>query len=244
MSRLCITYWDLVEIMNKEIDSVEKPFDHNIGWKSRSVAEHYDERRFTSLGGRLYDRMEKHAVAACLNTAVQLMPVNTVLDLACGTGRMSKFLAARGYRVTCGDVSDEMLGVAKRRLSQAGFNGVTFFQLDIYNTGQADGSYDCVSAFRLFQHLTSEQRARALREMARISRRFVLVNVMYTSAYYRFVTRLRHMLGRYTTRYTSSQLQIDYELDYAGLRIVKSVFAQSGFNGNRVLLMEKVARHG
>lgn len=230
--------------MNKDSDSAEQPFNHNTGWKSKSVAEHYDERRFTSLGGRLYDRMEKRAVAACLDAAAQITPVNGVLDLACGTGRMSEFLAARGYRMTCGDVSDEMLGVAKRRLGQAGFNDVTFLQLDIYATGQVDGSHDCVSAFRLFQHLTSEQRARALREMARVSRRFVLVNVMYTSAYYGLVTRLRHVLGRYTTRYTSSQWEIDRELDYAGLKMVKSVFAQPGFNGNRVLLMEKVEKRG
>lgn len=230
--------------MNKDTGSAGRPFDHNTGWKSRSVAEHYDERRFTSLGGRLYDRMEKHVVATCLEAAARIVPVNTVLDLACGTGRMSEFLAARGYKMTCGDVSEEMLGVAKRRLSQAGFTDVTFLQLDIYGTGQADGSHDCVSAFRLFQHLTSEQRAKALREMARVSRRFVLVNVMYTSAYYGLVTRLRRALGRYTTRYTSSQSQIDQELDYAGLKIAKSAFTQPGFNGNRVLLLEKNARHG
>lgn len=225
--------------MSKDIGSSSRPFDHNTDWKSKAVAEHYDERRFTSLGGRLYDGMEKHAVTACLDVAQKISPITTLLDLACGTGRMSEFLASRGYRLTCGDISDEMIGVARRRLAAGGFGHVDFLKLDIYQTGQADAAFDCVTAFRLFQHLTSEQRARALREMARVSRRFVLVNVMHTSAYYGVVRKLRLALGRYTTRYTSTQAEVDQELDYAGLRVVKSVFTQPGFNGNRVLLMEK-----
>jgi ubiquinone/menaquinone biosynthesis C-methylase UbiE len=229
--------------MSKDNDSTAHPFNHNTGWKSRSVAEHYDERRFTSFGGWLYDRMEKHVVASCLDAGQKIAPINSVLDLACGTGRMSEYLATRGYQLACGDISEEMLGVAKKRLSLAGFNDVVFFQLDIYKTGQADGSHDCVTAFRLFQHLTSEQRGQALREMARVSRRFVLVNMMYTSAYYRFVTKLRRILGRYTTRYTSSRSEIDQEVGYAGLRIVKSVFTQPGFNGDLVLLLEKSEGH-
>jgi ubiquinone/menaquinone biosynthesis C-methylase UbiE len=230
--------------MSKDIDPPSRPFDHNTDWKSKTVAEHYDERRFTSLGGRLYDRMEKRAVASCLDVAQKISPVSTLLDLACGTGRMSEFLASRGYQLTCGDIADEMIGVAKRRLASVGFGHVNFLKLDIYQTGQAGAAFDCVTAFRLFQHLTSEQRAKALREMARVSRRFVLVNVMHTSAYYEAVRKLRLALGRYTTRYTSSQSEVDEELNYAGLRVVRSVFTQPGFNGNRVLLMEKSEESG
>jgi ubiquinone/menaquinone biosynthesis C-methylase UbiE len=230
--------------MSKDIGSSPRPFDHNTDWKSKTVAEHYDERRFTSLGGRLYDRMEKRAVASCLDLAQKISPVSTLLDLACGTGRISEFLASRGYRLTCGDISEEMIGVAKKRLASGGFDQIQFLKLDIYQTGQSDETYDCVTAFRLFQHLTSEQRAKALREMARISRRFVLVNVMHTSAYYGAVRKLRLALGRYTTRYTSTQSEVDQELNYAGLRIVRSVFTQPGFNGNRVLLMEKSEENG
>lgn len=226
--------------MDKNTELGTQPFDHNTGWRSRTVAENYDERRFTSLGGRLYDKMEKRAIAACLDVAQQHSRIKTILDLACGTGRISEFISARGYQLTCGDISDEMLSVAKRRLDSAGAD-VTFLKLDVYKIDQPSAHFDCVSAFRLFQHLTSEQRGQALREMARVSRRFVLVNVMHTSAYYEAVRTLRRILRRYTTRYTSSQAETDRELSYAGLRIVKSVFTQAGFNGNRVLLLEKNA---
>jgi ubiquinone/menaquinone biosynthesis C-methylase UbiE len=227
--------------MSKNTEFKSSQFDHNTGWKSRAVAEEYDGRRFTSLGGTLYDRMEKRAIAECLDVAGKISPIEVVLDLACGTGRISELLAKRGYRLTCGDISDEMLRVAQRRLTSAGFEEVKFLKADIYKIEQPTTSFDCVTAFRLFQHLTSEQRARALREMARISRRFVLVNVMHTSTYYGAVRKLRQALGRYTTRYTSTQAETDQEVGHAGLRIVKSLFTQPGFNGNRVLLLEKTS---
>jgi ubiquinone/menaquinone biosynthesis C-methylase UbiE len=227
--------------MNEGTHTEKQVFNHNTGWKSAEVAERYDERRFTSVGGRMYDRMEKRAIAACLDVAQQVAPIEAMLDLACGTGRISEFLAARGYRLTCGDISDQMLDVAKRRLKAAGADRVTFVHADIYQVEQPAASFDCVCAFRLFQHLTSDQRACALREMARISRRFVLVNVMYTSAYYGAIRKLRRRLGRYTTRYTSSQSEIHRELDHSGLRLVKSILTQPGFNGDRVLLLEKKA---
>jgi ubiquinone/menaquinone biosynthesis C-methylase UbiE len=227
--------------MNKN-GGVESPrFDHNTGWKSRSVAEAYDGQRFASLGGKLYDRMEKRAIAECLAVAERMSPIAAVLDLACGTGRISELLAKRGYRLTCGDISDEMLRVAQERLTSAGFGDVKFMKADIYKIEQPTTSFDCVTAFRLFQHLTSEQRARALHEMARVSRRFVLVNVMHTSMYYGAVRRLRQALGRYTTRYTSTQAETNQEIGRAGLRIVKSIFTQPAFNGDRVLLLEKTA---
>jgi ubiquinone/menaquinone biosynthesis C-methylase UbiE len=228
--------------MTRDVKSDASVFNHNTAWQSQSVAEHYDARRFTSVGGRVYDSMEKRAIASCLRAAQALSPVKSVLDLACGTGRISEFLATSGYRLTCGDISEEMLAVAKQRLLSAGVDGTSFLKVDIYATGQAAGSFDCVTAFRLFQHLTSDERARALREMARLSRRFVLVNVMFTSPYYEVIRTLRRALRRYTTRYTSTQHQIDTEMQLAGLRIVESCFTQPGFNGDRVLLMEKIAQ--
>ena len=225
--------------MTRDVKSDAGVFNHNTAWQSQSVAEHYDARRFTSFGGRVYDSMEKRAIATCLRAAQALSPIKSVLDLACGTGRISAFLATNGFRLTCGDISEEMLAVAKQRLHSAGIDDASFLRVDIYATGQAAGSFDCVTAFRLFQHLTSDERARALREMARLSRRFVLVNVMFTSPYYETIRTLRRALGRYTTRYTSTQSQIDSEMQFAGLRIVESRFTQPGFNGDRVLLLEK-----
>ena len=213
--------------------------DHTRGWQSTKVAEAYDARRFRSLGGRLYDRLEKKAIERLLNVAEAKAPIGNMLEMACGTGRISELLASRGYTLTCGDVSREMEEVARRRLASQPNRNVQLKILDIYAIAEPDEAFDCACAFRLFQHLTTDERARALRELARVSRKFVLVNVMYTSPYYGFVRRVRQVLGRYTTRYTSSRDEIQAELRFAGLKLVQSVFTQPGFNGNLVLLAEK-----
>jgi len=218
----------------------ERPgnFDHTQAWQNSDVAEQYDARRFQSLGGRLYDSREKKVIGRLLSLAEQRGRIHDVLEMACGTGRISELLASRGYELTCGDVSREMQEVAQRRLANA--RSKAFFKvLDIYAIAAPDASFDCVCAFRLFQHLTSDERARALREMARVSRRFVLVNVMYTSPYYGAVRRLRQALGRYTTRYTSSSEDIRAELRFADLKLLRAAFTQTLFNGNLVLLAEK-----
>jgi len=44
-----------------------------------------------------------------------LIPVHTVLDLACGTGTLSCLLAERGYGVTAVDASEDMLAVAQQK---------------------------------------------------------------------------------------------------------------------------------
>jgi len=183
--------------------------------------------------------MEKRAISMLLDSAQANGGIHNVLELACGTGRISELLASRGFQLTCGDISEEMLDAAKQRLHGLPNAQVDFTTLDIYNLSQYDSQFDCVCCFRLFQHLTTEERSKALREMAKATKRYVLINVMYTSAYYGLLRKVRKVLGRYITRYTSSDEEITRELEYAGLRKVAQKLSQPGFNGNLILLLEK-----
>ena len=223
----------------QKAEKVERQFDHNRAWQSVAVADGYDQRRFSSLGGRAYDAMEKRCISILLDRAEASAQVDKVLEVACGTGRISELLATRGFELTCGDISEQMLDTAKSRLHPLTQRPI-FTSLDIYNLGPFESEYDCVCCFRLFQHLASDEREKALRQMAKASRRFVLLNVMYTSVYYGMLRKLRRVLGRYTTRYTSSETEIIQELEFAGLRKIACKFSQPGFNGNLILLLEKI----
>jgi SAM-dependent methyltransferase len=76
-----------------------------------------------------------------LDELAQGLPINgDVLELACGTGQWTRFLASRGYRVTAVDAAPEMLAVARERV--VGLD-VEFVQADLF-TWSAPRRFDTV----------------------------------------------------------------------------------------------------
>ena len=62
---------------------------------------------------RWADYLEKHFARSRL-------PIRTVLDLACGTGSLTRVLAERGYEMIGADLSQEMLAQAAEKCRGAG----------------------------------------------------------------------------------------------------------------------------
>ena len=78
-----------------------------------------------------------------------------VLDLGCGTGRMTLELARRGYDMTGVDYSEEMLAVARTNAEAEGLDGILwlsqdFAELDLYGT--VDLAVSCLDCLN---HITS-----------------------------------------------------------------------------------------
>ena len=93
------------------------------------------------------------------NNAVK--KVESVLDVACGTGDMAVSLAERGCTVTGIDLSEEMLAIAKRKVESGKWKVA-----DAENLPFAEGEFDavtCAFGVRNFVHL--EQ---GLSEMLRV----------------------------------------------------------------------------
>ncbi len=92
-------------------------------------------RSFTLIA-QYYDRlMSQVDYGAWCNYITEIFaqarrPVQDVLDLACGTGNLTRELLARGYRVVGLDASEEMLAVAREKLP-----GVEFFLGDFLSWG-------------------------------------------------------------------------------------------------------------
>lgn len=67
--------------------------------------------------------------------------VKRILEVACGTGSHTKLLTKRGYQVTGIDLSEEVLEIARKKISR----GVTFVQGDMRNLNAIiEGEYDAV----------------------------------------------------------------------------------------------------
>jgi SAM-dependent methyltransferase len=92
-------------------------------------------------------------LAAVLDAAgVQISPADTVVDVGCGAGRLSRAIAGRAGRVIGIDVSPEML--AKARELNADLEHVTWVSGDGTSlAGIDDGIADAVVSHVVFQHI-------------------------------------------------------------------------------------------
>jgi 2-polyprenyl-3-methyl-5-hydroxy-6-metoxy-1,4-benzoquinol methylase len=126
------------------------------------------------------DRRERRAILQALTC----VPAGaSILDLPCGTGRLTALLVEQGLRVTGADSSAAMVAVARRSWSEVSAVGrvrtasVPFEVQDVMRTGYTDGQFDAVICSRLFHHFTeAATRRRALNELQRICSGPVIVS--------------------------------------------------------------------
>ena len=115
------------------------------------LVELYDE-------SRCFDR-------ACFETAldyiVERFPPGefpSVFEPGVGTGRIAIPFAERGYRVTGGDISDEMMAVLQARLADRPFD-IALRKADATDLPFSDGSFDLAVAVHLFYHIKDWRKA-------------------------------------------------------------------------------------
>jgi ArsR family transcriptional regulator len=93
-------------------------------------------------------------------------PVQSLIDLGTGTGRMLGLLAGRAVRAVGLDSNHAMLSVARANLERAGLSRVDLRQGDIHAPPFGRGSFDLVLVHQVLHYL--DEPARALREAARL----------------------------------------------------------------------------
>ena len=207
-------------------------------YEDLQVAQNYDRERFISLAGRVFDYLEKTTIKNLLRRAQRQSHVSTVLDIPCGTGRITDLFLEQGLHVLGGDISQEMIGVARAKLFRFG-DRVDFERLDLDQLDLPTSSYDLVSCIRLFHHLETKERSSVMQDLARVSRKYVLVNVSYSSPFYRQRRRLKKLLGQGISRTSSTWAEIRHESRKAGLQIVGFCFIFPFLDEDLVLLLEK-----
>jgi len=97
------------------------------------------------------------------------------LDVPEGTGRFLVLYKAHGHSVTGLDSSVDMIGFARRR---AGEEGYEFIQGSATSLPFPDGTFDLVVSTRFLRHiLTYRDARRALAEMARVTRGHAIIEL-------------------------------------------------------------------
>lgn len=117
------------------------------------IASDYDELRFGGASGAWVNAREIELVLALLP------PFQRVLDLGCGTGRLTQVLAPRGRAIGM-DTSRAMLMEAQRA------HRLVLTQGDAFALPFADASFDAVVALRVVFHFADVEML--LRQVARV----------------------------------------------------------------------------
>ncbi|RME77095.1 MAG: class I SAM-dependent methyltransferase [Planctomycetota bacterium] len=181
------------------------------------AAQRYDDR----LLGSAKDRRERRAIAALLGA---LPSGARVLDLPCGTGRLTGWLAEQGWRVVAADASAAMVVRAQTRL--AGTDGVAFSVHDALRTGFRSGSFDAVVCNRLLHHLIEpEARTALVAELLRVSAGPLVVSYFdRRSLHARWVALRDRLRGkRRRDRLAIPRARLRREIEAAGGRLVAIV---------------------
>ncbi len=114
----------------------------------RARAREYDDtmrqlERYVSLGGRVAGRSgdeEGKEVAILLNALEEMRPFDSVLELACGTGWWTQWLAENARQVTAVDAADEMLALNRERVKGS---NVQYILADVFSW-KPDRQFDLV----------------------------------------------------------------------------------------------------
>ncbi len=118
--------------------------------------------RYGSMGTVMSFGQDPRWRRAMVN-AVDAGPGDRVLDVACGTGLVTRELVRRGCTVAALDQSPDMLAEARRRLP-----GVRFVQGEAEALPFDDGEFDALTFTYLLRYV--DDRAATMRELARVVR--------------------------------------------------------------------------
>jgi ubiquinone/menaquinone biosynthesis C-methylase UbiE/DNA-binding transcriptional ArsR family regulator len=105
-------------------------------------------------------------VEAAMRAALGKAPVDLLVDIGTGTGRILELFADRYARGLGFDLSTAMLAYARPKLAQAGIGHAQVRQGDIYDLPLADGSAGAVVMHQILHYLSDP--ARAVAEAARL----------------------------------------------------------------------------
>ena len=140
-------------------------------YQSDGVVEEYVHKFTDPIG-----RKEHDDTTEALTRALHSIPgVRIILDMPCGTGRYSSFLCKKGYLYVGADISMKMMEVLVEDQKEQG-STLPLVRCDAEHLPFRNEAFDCVVCVRfLNHHIPSLIRRRMLREMGRVSRKWLIV---------------------------------------------------------------------
>jgi ubiquinone/menaquinone biosynthesis C-methylase UbiE len=214
-------------------------FNPRTAYQDIGEARRYDHDRFGSLSGRLFQLAEGYA----LRRIGRRLPGGAViLDAPCGTGRLMPIFIRLGLVPIGGDISGAMLRVARERVA-ASHAQERFSLMDLIRIPLADESVDAVFSIRFLPHIAPAERVLMLQEFGRITRRWVVISLSFSSPLHRMRRRIRALFRRgartVLVGYPADNRAIATQLRQAGLHEVRRLWTVPVLSGQLLLVCVK-----
>ena len=192
-------------------------------YEDTTRAAHYRDNRWTrSPRARRTHAKELAIVAAFLKGCEADQggdALKDLLDVPCGTGRFRSLLQDHASTLVSLDASREMLAAAP---------GAPQLQASVHQLPLLGRSADFILCSRLLHHFqTSTERAMVLAELARVSRRWIVLSYFDSASVQAWRNRIR---GSFRGRFPISRAQFANEIAAAGLRERERRYIQRGWS--------------
>jgi SAM-dependent methyltransferase len=119
-----------------------------------------------------------------------------MVEVGCGTGQMSLFLATADRRIIGADLTRASLELAVSAAARYDLRGVRFIETDLRTPGLPSGAFDVVYSSGVLHH-TPDPRA-SFRALAKLARPGGIIVLGLYNVYARFPHRLRRGVARLT----------------------------------------------
>jgi SAM-dependent methyltransferase len=163
------------------------------------VRRFYDESPFPGYPPRdnlatLWARAGRSGFARLLDRAI---PADArIVEIGCGTGQMSLYLARAHRAIVAADISHGALTIAHAAAGRFGIRSVKFVETDLHCAGLKPESFDVVYAAGVLHH--TPRPAEAFRRVTQLARPGGIVIVGVYNAVARIPLRLRRAVARLT----------------------------------------------
>lgn len=123
-------------------------------------------------------------VLPTVRVAIDLFKRNdcrNVMDLGCGTGRHSIYLAQQGFKVYATDISETGLEITKSKAEKLNLSNIEFKQHDMRDISFANNSFDGILCVWTTGHGTLEDSRKNVNEIYRVLKPNGVVVIDYVS---------------------------------------------------------------
>lgn len=213
--------------------------DTQLAYMSYERAKQYKEQQTTRwCWARLTTWRQRRSVEKLLKQS-GLRSSDNILDLPCGTGVVADVLHKFSSQIFASDISREMMDYTLNDYTTLNTRGIV--QSDVLQSPFHEGSFTCVVTLGFIHRLPEQIRRLALEEIARISRKLLIISCSIDTPWQR---RKRWLLTQVWPAYKPAPSAVSMqalvrELDGKGLRVRKQITILPFFSAETVFLLQK-----